>query len=143
MLGVIKLNVLDKCRMPGEADAKKGAGYFSSFIVGLVFAVACSHCIGPVLFSILIMAGSLGSVTSGMLVMFVFSIGLAIPYILAGLYMDRIIKVIHRTHGFAKGLSIVAGGIIIILGILILTGNFDILTTFTSKIIPFKLPIGM
>lgn len=75
--------------------------------------------------------------------MFVFSIGLAIPYLIAGLYMDKIIKVIHKTHSFAKGLSIVAGGIIIILGILILTGNFDILTMYTSKLIPFKLPVGM
>lgn len=141
MFGIFKFNFLDKCNMP-EKKAKRG-GYFSSFIVGLIFAVACSHCIGPVLYSILIMAGSMGSVTNGMLVMFIFSIGLAIPYIFAGLYMDKIIKVIHKTNKFDKGLKIVTGSIIILLGILILTGNFYMLTTWTSKLLPFKLPIGM
>jgi cytochrome c-type biogenesis protein len=142
LLGVFKFNFVDRCNMPGQ-KAKVGSGYFSSFIVGLIFAVACSHCIGPVLYSILIMAGSLGSITNGMLVMFLFSIGLAIPYILAGLYMDKIIKLIHKTQRISKGLNIATGIIIIGLGVLILTGNFYLLTAYTAKLLPFKLPIGM
>jgi len=142
LIGVLKLNFLKSCNMP-EKRAKFGSGYLSSFIVGLIFAIACSHCIGPVLYSILIMAGSLGSVTNGMLVMFLFSVGLAIPYIIAGLYMDKIIKIIHKTNKISKGLNITTGIIIIALGLLILTGNFYILTEFTTKILPFKLPIGM
>ncbi|KJS21139.1 MAG: cytochrome C biogenesis protein [Clostridiaceae bacterium BRH_c20a] len=142
LVGIIKLSFINSCNMPGD-KAKFGSGYLSSFVVGIIFAVACSHCIGPVLYSILIMAGSLGSVTNGMLVMFLFSIGLAIPYIVAGLYMDKIIKLIHKTHKVSKTLNIVTGAIIIALGILILTGNFNLLTTFTAKLIPFKLPVGM
>jgi len=142
LIGIIKLGFVNSCNMP-ENKAKFGSSYLSSFVVGLIFAVACSHCIGPVLYSILIMAGSLGSVSNGMLVMFLFSVGLAIPYIVAGLYMDKIIKIIHKTHKVSKILNIVTGAIIIALGILILTGNFNLLTTFTAKLIPFKLPVGM
>ncbi|MFZ7104025.1 MAG: cytochrome c biogenesis CcdA family protein [Peptococcaceae bacterium] len=142
MLGIIKLNFVNSCNM-SEKKSKFGSGYLSSFVVGLIFAVACSHCIGPVLYSILIMAGSLGSVSNGMLVMFLFSSGLAIPYLIAGLYMDKIIKIIHKTHKVSTTLNIVTGAIIITLGILILTGNFYLVTGFTAKLIPFKLPLGM
>lgn len=142
LIGIFKLNILKSCNMP-EKRAKFGSGYLSSFIVGIIFAIACSHCIGPVLYSILIMAGSLGSVTDGMLVMFIFSIGLALPYIIAGLNMDEIIKIIHKTNKISKGVNIITGIIIIALGLLILTGNFNILTEYTAKMLPFKLPIGM
>lgn len=58
--------------------------YITAFLVGLVFAIACSYCIAPTLYSVLIYAGTTGSVSQGMLLMFLFSIGLAIPYLLVG-----------------------------------------------------------
>ncbi|QNB46765.1 cytochrome C biogenesis protein CcdA [Thermanaerosceptrum fracticalcis] len=142
ILGLIGKKGPDHCKIPG-AEGKGKASYLKAFGIGIVFAVACSHCIGPVLYSILIMAGSLGSISSGMTVMFFFSTGLAIPYLLASLYMDKIIKAIHRTWQVEKTVNLVLGLIMLGMGVLIMLDKFTLLTAFTAKLLPFKLPIGM
>lgn len=142
LLGLLKRKKPDSCKIPGE---EKGGGnsYLKAFGIGIVFAVACSHCLGPVLYSILIMAGSLGSASAGMSVMFFFSLGLAIPYLLAGLFMDRVIKVIHKAQHREKVINTIVGLLLLVMGILIMLNKFTIMTGFFAKLLPFKLPIGM
>lgn len=142
LLGLFRKKGPDNCKIPGD-EKIGGSSYLMSFGIGIVFAVACSHCIGNVLYSILIMAGSLGSVSAGMFVMFFFSLGLAIPYLLAGLYMDRVIKVIHKAQRAEKALNIIFGVVLLGMGILIMSNKFTILTGWAARLLPFKLPIGM
>lgn len=142
LLGFFKRKTPKGCEIP-QSEETGGSSYIKVFGIGLVFALACSHCIGPVLYSILIMAGSLGSVSAGMSVMFFFSLGLAIPYLLAGLFMDRVIRAIHKTQRVEKPLNVLLGLIMLGMGILIMTNKFTILTGWASIILPFKLPIGM
>ncbi len=142
ILGLLGKRKHSGCKIPGQEKAA-GSSYLKSFGIGIAFAVACSHCLGPVLYSILIMAGSLGSLSAGMSVMLFFSLGLAIPYLLAGLYMDRIIKVIHRVKRREKAINTVLGLSILGMGILIMFDKFTVLTVLIAKFMPFKLPIGM
>lgn len=142
LLGLWGKKAPASCKIPGK-EKTGGSSYLKSFGIGIVFAVACSHCLGPVLYSILIMAGSLGSVSAGMSVMFFFSLGLAIPYLIAGLYMDRIIKVIHKVQHREKVINTALGLVLLGMGTLIMFNKFTILTSFVSRLLPFKLPIGM
>lgn len=112
-------------------------------MIGLFFAFACSHCIGPILYSILIYAGSSGSAASGMLIMFIFSIGLAVPYILVGLFMDKILFGLTKISKYMRTISNILGTIMIIFGILLLTDRYSYIVGILNKIIPYKLPFGM
>lgn len=93
LLGFFELSFLIKLhwepRFLEKLRAKTSRSAWPSFIVGLIFSIACSHCIAPTLFSILALAGATQSPGSGMLVMFFFSVGLAIPYILAWGHLSR------------------------------------------------------
>lgn len=142
LLGLLGTRTPASCKIPGKEKSGRSS-YLKAFGIGIIFAVACSHCLGPVLYSILIMAGSLGSVFSGMSVMFFFSLGLAVPYLLAGLYMDRVIKVIHRAKRQERMINLVLGLLLLGMGTLIMFDKFTILTGFVSRLMPFKLPIGM
>lgn len=142
LMGIIGKKEVTDCNIPGTGQ-KGVSSYLKSFGAGIVFAVACSHCIGPVLYSILIMAGSLGSISAGMTVMFFFSLGLAVPYLLAGLYMDKIIRIIHKTKQREKTVNLILGSVMLVIGVLIMLNKFTLLTGLAAKILPFKLPLGM
>ena len=97
----------------------------SSFIFGTTFAFGWTPCVGPILGSILTLAAQRATVFQGGLLLSVFSLGLAIPFLLiavgigsAGTYIKRINKYLHVIEK-------VGGGLLIIIGILLLTNTFD------------------
>lgn len=142
LLGVININ-FKSINLPENKIFGIKTGTFKAFLIGLFFAFACSHCIGPILYSILIYAGSTGSAASGMLIMFIFSIGLAVPYILVGLFMDKILFGLTKISKYMRTISNILGTIMIIFGILLLTDRYSYIVGILNKIIPYKLPFGM
>lgn len=97
----------------------------------------------PVLYSMLIYTATTGSTLIGMKTMFLFSIGLAVPYLLVGYYMPEAINVIKKTKKYQNIISIILGTFLIFLGFLTTLGKIQDLTTFLSRLLPFKLPLGM
>lgn len=122
---------------------KASARYLTTFLVGIFFAVACSHCIGPLLYSMLIFAGSTGSSYTGMLVMFMFSIGLGVPYLLTGIAFGKSVGILKKIQKYQKVISYVTGAVLLIFGILLLLNKFTLVVEILYKIIPFRLPVGM
>ncbi|MDA8229316.1 MAG: sulfite exporter TauE/SafE family protein, partial [Desulfitobacterium hafniense] len=100
LLGVFDLPFLSRLHWEPaffeKLRTKATRSAWSSFVVGLLFAIACSHCIAPTLLSILTMAGATKDAFSGMIVMAIFSLGLAIPYVLAGLSFNRVISSLKK-----------------------------------------------
>ncbi|WHH60003.1 cytochrome c biogenesis protein CcdA [Petroclostridium sp. X23] len=119
------------------------AQYLTTFLVGIFFAIACSHCIGPLLYSMLIFAGSTGSAANGIVIMFSFSMGLAIPYLIVGLTLERSIKILRKISKYQKAISYVVGAILLLFGILMLFNKYTLIVQLLYKIIPIKIPIGM
>jgi len=115
---------------------------WSAFMVGLLFSIACSHCIAPTLYSIIAVAGATRSTTNGMLVMLMFSLGLAIPYILTGLAFNRVIKVLKRLRKKQRIIERLAGLLMLYMAYLIYTNQLTVLTGYLSRILP-RLPLGM
>ncbi|WP_422444495.1 cytochrome c biogenesis CcdA family protein [Thermoanaerobacterium sp. DL9XJH110] len=117
-------------------------GYVRAFLVGLFFAIACSHCIGPTLYSFLFLAGTLSGAGQGMILMFIFSIGLAIPYLVLsiafGKYFEKLRTLMETTVP-----QKLLGTIMVVFGIMILTGNYAKITQFLYKILPYRIPVGM
>ena len=107
-------------------------GYLRSILIGAVFAVGWTPCIGPILGAILALAWSSQTVGQGALLLLVYSLGLGIPFVLIGLAWGAIMplwKGINRHLGI---ISIISGLLLIAVGILMLTGNLMWLGQFAQ-----------
>ncbi|MBP7134081.1 sulfite exporter TauE/SafE family protein [Patescibacteria group bacterium] len=106
----------------------------SSFLFGATFALGWSPCIGPILGSILLLASTSGSILDGTLLLTIFSLGLAIPFLLVAIGIGQATKVIRRMSKYLSAVSTIGGVCIALLGFLVLTGNMGIWTTFFYRI---------
>ncbi len=116
--------------------ANKPAGYIGTVVVGIAFGAGWTPCIGPVLGAILTMAASQENVGVGMWLLFVYSMGLGIPLLLAALAMERFLNAFSRFRRFLPAVQIAAGAILVLLGILLVTGSFVVLAAWLNRFTP-------
>jgi cytochrome c-type biogenesis protein len=107
--------------------AKKSNKYLQSFILGVGIALAWTPCIGPILSSILILAGNSQNLLTGGFLLFMYSFGFALPFLITALAAKRILPTIKKMNKYLNYINMVSGALIIILGILIFTNNLGIL----------------
>jgi len=124
MAGILKLRFL---MMEKRWEAKQTAekNVWRSFILGISFGAGWTPCVGLALSSILLLAGSSNTVYSGMFLLFVYSMGLGIPFLAISLiitYSLRVVRKINRSLGF---LSLINGWILIGMGLLLFTGQLQ------------------
>ena len=116
--------------------------YAFPFVVGAAFAFGWTPCIGPVLGSILALSATETSISTGILLLSFYSLGLAIPFILSGYYMS---KFLTTRKGFSKyyGRVTKTGGVILLLtGILIATNQIQVISFYILTIFPFLTTLG-
>jgi cytochrome c-type biogenesis protein len=126
--GIIRLDFLTRERkfhMTG-----KPAGYIGSFFVGMTFAAAWTPCIGPILGTILLYASSQGSAGYGFKLLAVYSLGLALPFFLSSLMFNTFLSYATRIRKYMRVIMISSGALLIAFGILLLTNNVRVLTSF-------------
>ncbi len=97
------------------------AGIVGSFFIGMSFAAGWTPCIGPILGTILIYASSQASAAYGFKLLSVYSLGLAIPFILSTLAINVFFTYTRKIHKFMRAIMITSGLILIIFGIMLLT----------------------
>lgn len=112
---------------------RKPAGYLGSFVVGVAFAAGWTPCIGPILASILMVAATEGTVSRGVLLLFVYSMGLAIPFFLSSLAMHQFLTVFNRFKKHIRIFEIVTGIFLIIVGIMIFSNYLSVLSRFSMQ----------
>jgi len=96
-------------------------------LIGAVFAFAWSPCVGPVLGAILTFAGASATVTQGTTLLLFYSLGLMIPFLVVGFFAAEALRWIQRSTVILKYGNMLAGVLLIVLGILVLTNQFGIL----------------
>lgn len=104
------------------------ASYPLSFVFGLAFATGWTPCIGPILGSILTLAATTPSQAFSLLL--VYSLGLGIPFILMGLFFSKMTRLIRALSKHLKYYSVIMGGFIILLGVLVLTNQLATIASF-------------
>ncbi|QFP78068.1 cytochrome c biogenesis CcdA family protein [Deinococcus sp. AJ005] len=129
MLGVIRLPFLMR-----DTRALADAGGYGPVALGAAFAFGWSPCLGPALGSILGLAASSASLSSGVLLLSAYTLGLAVPFLLAALLWDRFN--LRRLNRYAGIFEKVGGGILVLVGVLMLTGQFTRLATFFYEVTP-------
>jgi len=105
----------------------KPLGYVGSFIAGLAFASGWTPCVGPILSSILILASTQETVTKGMFLLFIYSLGLGLPFFFVALAVNRFLLIFSKAKRFIRSTEIIAGIILILLGLLLITNRLYLL----------------
>lgn len=111
---------------------RKPAGYVGSFLVGLAFAAGWTPCIGPILASILMVAATEETVSHGIALLLVYSLGLAIPFFLAALAMHQFLVLFNRFKKYIRVFEILTGVFLIIVGVLIFTNYLAVLARYAT-----------
>lgn len=128
LTGILKIKALyaDK-RLHSVQGGKSPLG---AFVVGFAFAFGWTPCLGPIISAILIMAGSAETVTKGVLLLWVYSLGLAVPFLLTSLLIDRFLSFYGRFRKHLHTLEVASGVLLIALGVLIFTRHFTVLSSY-------------
>jgi len=114
----------------------KPAGYIGTLGVGAAFGAGWTPCIGPVLGAILTLAGTQDTVWSGVILLSVYSLGLAIPFLISALALDLFLGTFAKFRRFLPIVEKASGAMLIILGLLLATGSFTILSTYLVRFTP-------
>jgi cytochrome c-type biogenesis protein len=134
LLGVFQWGVLARERRIHLQN--KPVGYLGSAIVGLAFGAGWSPCIGPILGAVLTYTSATATLGQGMGLLLAYSLGLGIPFLLAALLVDRFIGWFQRYRKFIPVVNRIAGAVLVIVGLLLLTGYFSLLATWLQQLTP-------
>jgi cytochrome c-type biogenesis protein len=119
-LGILKIGFLN--RIGKKNMVIKNLEFFSSMVFGIVFSINWTPCVGTFLGSALLMASLEGSLLKGISMLFAFSLGLGIPFIISALLIDQLKGAFDFIEKNYKIINFISGGLLIIVGILMATG---------------------
>jgi cytochrome c-type biogenesis protein len=126
MLNILKISFLNQEKLVHLNE--KPAGFAGSFVVGLTFSLGWTPCIGPVLASILLIASTSNSPLSGVYLLGLYSLGLAIPFFISALLVSRLIKFMQKWGYIVKYTSKALAILMILLGLFLMTGYWKAVT---------------
>jgi cytochrome c-type biogenesis protein len=128
-LGVINIPFLD-FDLRSHKRPDPGLGYFSSFLMGVFFSAGWSPCVGPVLGAVLTIAMNTAMLGRGVILLAAYSLGMAIPFLLTALGIGRLTELLRRHGRVIRAVSMGAGAVLIVLGVMLLTGTLGRLSQF-------------
>lgn len=137
MLGILKLPFLNFEKHLGNTKALKPGNPFSSLIFGATFAFGWTPCVGPILGSILTLAASSATIGRGAFLLAVFSFGLAAPFLLIAAGIGSASAYLAKLNKYLNLISIIGGVFLIFLGVLLLTNNLIVWTSYFYQIFGF------
>ena len=114
----------------------KPLGYLGSVLVGVAFGARWTPCIGPILGSILLYTSSQGDLAQGVVLLFVYSLGLAVPFLLAALAVERFIGWFQSYRRYMPFVTKASGGMLVFLGLLLMSGYFSLLASWLQGLTP-------
>ena len=120
-LDIPLLNTENRIRIP---QLFHRASLVNSFLLGALFALGWTPCVGPLLGSILLLATTSGTVVQGTILLVVFSLGLSIPFLITALLIGRAVGAFAHWGNFITWMNRIAGLFLIAIGVLLATGEF-------------------
>ena len=120
-------------------SVKGSSTILGAFVIGFAFAFGWTPCLGPILSAILVVASQEENVLRGIVLLTVYSLGLAVPFLLTSLLMERFLKFYSRFRSHMHALEIASGGLLIALGVLLVIGRFTLISSWLSFLNRFAL----
>jgi cytochrome c-type biogenesis protein len=115
---------------------EKPAGYVGSFLVGLTFAIGWTPCVGPILGSILSLAGTSETVRRGVGLLVAYSAGLGLPFLLSAVALGAFLKFFKRYRPFIPVVERFAGVLLVVVGVLVFTNYYLVLNSWAIALTP-------
>lgn len=140
-LGVIRIGFLYR-QFRADAGSTSNVGYVGSFVIGLAFAFGWTPCVGPVLAAILFTAAGQQTAWQGAGLLFVYGVGMTLPFVLAALFIAPFMRWARR---FRKHLGLVEklmGLLLVLFGVLIATNSVNIIAQWMLENVPWFSAIG-
>jgi cytochrome c-type biogenesis protein len=140
MLGITPLRLMERearfhLDIPGGRMA-------SALVLGIAFAFGWTPCIGPVLGAILTLGASTADVAKGALLLAVYSLGLGVPFLLAALFTGTLLGRLKALGRTGRNLQRAAGGLLVAMGLLMVTGQLELIAYWLLETFPVFARIG-
>jgi len=137
LTGIFRINALysDK-RLHGVKGGSTAGG---AFLIGFAFAFGWTPCVGPILAVILGFAAAQDSVLKGIALLAVYSMGLAVPFLLTSFGLERFLKFYARFRSHMHAIEVASGALLIGLGVLLVLGRFTLISNYLSFLNRFAL----
>ena len=139
IMGIINLKFLNYEK---RINAQASSGNFSSLLIGMAFGFGWTPCIGPILGSILALASTEQNLNRGIMLLFFYSLGLAIPFILSGYLIQKFMVFSKNLKSKMNIISKLGGGLLLLTGLLIISNKLQAIGFYLLQYIPFLENIG-
>lgn len=126
--GIFRLRFLD--REKKIHLRKKPLGYLGTVLVGVAFGAGWTPCVGPILGSILTVAATTQNVVKGIVLLAFYSLGIGLPFFISGLILHKFFEYFQSIHKYFKAITIVGGILLIVVGIMLISGYFSAMTSY-------------
>ena len=133
-MGVLRIGWL--YREKRVQTTKNPASLLGAMLVGVAFAFGWTPCIGPILAAILFVAGAQETVRQGILLLAIYSAGLAIPFIATSLAINHFFSAFAKIRRHYKAIELTSGALLIVIGVLIFSGRLTIIAQYLTPYLP-------
>jgi len=134
LLGVVRVGAFDRERRMHLAN--KPLGYLGTVFVGVAFGAGWTPCLGPILGAILTYTAAEADLSRGLPLLLAYSVGLALPFLLAAVAVDRFIATLGRMRPYLARVSQVSGVLLVIVGVLMMFDYFTTIGVYLQAITP-------
>ncbi len=136
MMGIISIRaLLSEKRI--AVKPRMSTSFASSVLLGFLFGMGWSPCIGLALSSILILASDAGTMWKGMFLLAIYSLGLGVPFLLVSLIWSKSLDKLRKMNKWLPAIQKTGGAVMVVLGILLFTGHFNLLSSYLARYVPF------
>lgn len=134
IMGIIKLTLLGRYI---QFDIRsRPVGVLGSLLIGASFAIGWTPCVGPILGAILTLAASTGGTNTGILLLSSYSLGLAVPFFISSLAINRFFPVLQPFRQGIRVVHVSAGLLLVAVGVLLVTGYMTVLNQYAIQLTP-------
>jgi len=132
MTGLLRIRFLEY-DLRAQSAPDRSRGYLASFLMGVFFSAGWAPCVGPILGSILTISAYSGDIRQGVVLLSSYSAGLAIPFLIASLEIGLVTTALRRYGKVMHYVEVGMGVLLVVVGILLLTGQFTVIAQQTSQ----------
>jgi cytochrome c-type biogenesis protein len=134
MLGVLRIGALYRTARLTDLTPNVQRSHLGAFVLGFAFGAGWTPCVGPFLAGLLTLASSQQTVGQGLLLLLIYALGLGIPFLLAGLAIDRSLSVMRRLRPHLATVERVSGALLIGMGVLLFTERLTLITAWLTRV---------
>jgi cytochrome c-type biogenesis protein len=137
LLGMARIAAFDREHRIHLAD--KPVGYLGSVFVGVAFGAGWTPCLGPILGAILTYTAAEADLSRGLPLLLAYSLGLALPFLLAAVAVERFLTTVKRFRPYLARVSQVSGALLVVIGLLMMFDYFTVMAAYLQTVTPASL----